>query len=377
MSKHVLYFDGVKVSGDFMTGVMLSDELIKSFDESWIPPYQRDRVLNKRKIESLREVFRTGAKIDSVKLNLIGEYMKDGRQAVASGTFRTIDGQQRLWALKESGVKGINIPVELYLNISESEEIELFHQFNRDPSKLTLGELAKSTRGTFSRVAVTKALKDRTLPIAVNVNSSSGGINLGLYASMLMLVHRKIYLKMLMMRAPRGKSVLDFLEQNFPEHHAAMCAYAVRNIMLTMTQIFGSYDKRASAYSRSFIQAYANVLVSNFMNDNGQIDFKHFKAKAKASPKLLENARLREFIASGGGSEPLLYNEIISFFNYKQTRHKLPMIEERLNQEISTEFKALAKRKEIETKQARRPEDKAAQKQRETATKRLKKNGAK
>lgn len=166
----MLYFDGVKIAADYMTGVVSSDELIEKFSESWIPHYQRERVLNKRKINSLKAIFLSGGKIDSIKINRIGEYAKEGRQAIISGSFRVIDGQQRLWALKESGAKGLKIPVELYLNIPEPEEIKLFHQFNRDPSKLTFGELAKSTGGSFASV-VSRVIKDKAYPVRVNVNS--------------------------------------------------------------------------------------------------------------------------------------------------------------------------------------------------------------
>lgn len=323
----LIHFDGVKVAKDFMTGIISSDELIDNFSEAWIPAYQRDRVMNKKKIESLKEVFLTGGKIDSIKLNLVGEYLKDGRQAILSGHLRTIDGQQRLWALKESGARGFNMPVELYLNIPHDEEVDLFHQFNRDSSRLTVGDLVKSTRGTFGQMVSGRVLKDKSYPIRVNVNSRTNGISLSQYGSLLYLVHRHIYLKTDMVKMPTGKRIIGFMEDEYPAHEAQITEYGARTVLSAMVKIFGSYDSKALAYTRIFMSAFSNVVVSNFMTDTGQIAFGPFKLKALELRKLLSNARTRELLTSN--TEGLLYNEIVRFFNYKMKNHKLPFLEER------------------------------------------------
>lgn len=353
----MLYFDGVKVAKDYMTGVISSDELIQHFDESWIPHYQRERVMNKKKITSLKNVFLGGGKIDSVKLNLIGEYVKEGRQAVISGKIRVIDGQQRLWALKEANAKGINVPVELYLNISEAEEIHLFHQFNRDPSKLTFGELAKSAHGSFAKV-LERVLKDKSYPVRVTVNSRVGGINLAQYAALLHMVHRKIFLKTHLAKPSSGKHLLRFLDDSYHSSEVAMTEFSVRNILRTMVGLFGGYDAKSLAYSRGFLLNFANVIVSYFLQDNGQISFGRYKDKANSVPKLLSNAKVRELI--GINSHEAVFDAVVHHFNYKTKLTRLPDLKTR-GSERSEEFTKIIATKSAKTVREQKQKEKEFQ----------------
>jgi hypothetical protein len=340
-----MHFDGVRVAKDYMTGVISSAELVEKFNQTWIPFYQRERVMRKKKINALKAVFQTGGKIDSIKLNLIGDYIKEGRQAILSGTFRTIDGQQRLWALKESGVKNILIPVELYINIPEQEEVKLFHQFNREASQLLLGDLLKSTSGQFADWG-RRVVKDSSYPIKVNINSRATGINLGLYASILHMVHRRLLLKTYMRQAASGNHLITMFEAELPIRDVAMTEYGVKNILKHTVQIFGEYDSKALCYTRRFFLAWCLFVTRYFMTDGGVVSFKKYQTKIETLPNLLNNSRMRELLNSGSPDQRDIIQKLVEHFNYKNKRNILPPFE--VDLPMSEELKNFRTRRSIE-----------------------------
>ena len=333
-SEDLLYFDGVNVSKDSMTGVITSEQLIEKFSPRWIPYYQRGRVMNSGKIKSLVDIFKNYGKrkIDSIKLNLEGEYTVDKKrgEALLEGKISIIDGQQRLWALQESKVKDIKLPVELYINLPIEEQVKLFHQFNKDGTKLSFGELAKSTPGPFAD-AIRSLLKRKGLTaIPLSVNPSRNTMGLNLFCPVVYHTHRRIYRDVQLTSWRGGKALLKFLETPYDQVEVNMSVFGAKMILQESVNVFGNYDSHATAYKRSFFNAWGCVVANNFMTTHGKVDFGKFTSKIKQIPdRVIQNAHVKEIVARGGeGAIEILYNEIIEHLNHKLRDGHLPRTDE-------------------------------------------------
>lgn len=323
------YFYGVSFGQDRMIGFINSKELVLGFNESWIPHYQRERILRRKKINTLIDIYKNHKPIDSVKLNLNGKVQKgDDNDMILDGEFHIIDGQQRLCALKDSGVLDYKVPVELYINTSIEEEIRLFHQFNSAGTKLTFGELAKSYQGPMADMMRAQLRNKKTMPIPLAVNSTRMGLTLSSYVPIVLWVSRKMKTGATLESVPASKRCANFLQEEHDQDHVMMVDYAVRNLLKNHVELFGDYDPVAISYRKGFLLAWMHVLINNFLTKLGTIDFEKFKAKLPALPGLLRNAHLREMLNASTGNHALIYNSIIDHFNYKLKGGHLPSFRE-------------------------------------------------
>jgi hypothetical protein len=341
MATDLLYFDGVSISKDQMSGAISSDQLIKAFNKDWIPFYQRGRVMSKKKIQSLIGIYKSKGKIDSIKLNLEGEYTYDKKrgEALLEGQFSVIDGQQRLWSLMESKVTDIKIPVELYLNLSQEEQIRLFQQYNKEPTKLTIGELAKSSNGPVAQAVRPLLNKKDSIPIRLSINASAEKLSLATFSQIVYQVHRRLYRDLKIMNVPSGKTLLKFLDDpSYPGVEVALSIFGARQILQASVDVFGAYDAKASVYRRAFFTAWFQLLINNFMGTSGKVEFGKFKSKIKEIPTLSQNAQIRELIRSGGtGANELIYNKMVDHLNFKLKHGHLEKAQEIVQSEKAME----------------------------------------
>lgn len=332
MAKDLLYFDGVSVSSDHMIGTITSDQLIEHFGKHWIPYYQRDRVMSSKKIERLIDIYKRHGKIDAIKLHLKGEYTYDKKrgEALLEGDFCVIDGQQRLWSLKDSLITDFKFPVEVYFNLKEDDQINLFHQFNRDPTKLSFGELAKSTQGPFGDSVRLMLKRKNVMPIPLSVNGTKGHMSLSTFCPIMYQTHRKMYRDLRILKPAGGKVLLKFLADPYDGSEVNLTMFATRNVVQSCVDIFGTYDNKATAYRRSFFTAWCQMIVNNFLTTEGKVDFGKFKSKIKEIPdKVVMNAQIREVVKMGGeGAPEMIYNEMVDHLNHKLQRGHLPRTNE-------------------------------------------------
>lgn len=308
-----------------MSGFMGSRELVESFNESWIPDYQRDRIMRTKKIESLIDIFKNKRPIDSVKLNLLGTVTVEDGTAVLEGRFHVIDGQQRLWALHDSGVLDYDLPVELYINAPLEEEIRLFHQYNTDSTKLTFGELAKSYPGPMADM-VRRFLTSKTFPMKFSVNSPKYGLTLSALVPLMYWVHRRTAKQVIVESAPTGMRLKRFLQEStYTKLELDRVEFGVRNLLENHLKMFGDFDHQAVAYRRAFFLAWNHVMVDHFMTEQGTLDVGTYKSKFATAPHLVRNARVREVVSLGGGDGEItqLYDVIIDHFNHKRKQGRL------------------------------------------------------
>lgn len=300
---HVLiHFDGVSVASDFMTGTIASRDLIKHFDRTWIPSYQRERVMSKRKISSLVGIFKEGRKIDSIKLNLRGEICEDKKtgDAILEGMFSVIDGQQRLFALRDSGADHLRVPIELYLNIPLEEEVRLFHQFNKEATKLKFGELAKSTQGEYGKL-VQKLLRPQTrVDIPIVINGGKTGMGLSVIAPLIHYIHKRQIEEVHLQDLLTGKNLLKFLEKPFDANTVMRVEFALKNVLSEYAKIFGNFDHRALAYRRAMLHAFTKVAIREFVEPTGKVDYRKFKKRIYEIPSMfMKNSVVMEKISQG------------------------------------------------------------------------------
>ena len=338
MSKDLLYFTGVRISENQLSGFITSDQLVKKFDKSWLPYYQRERVGRAKKISSLVNLFKAKGKIDSVTINVVGEFNYDGRknEGILEGPFHVIDGQQRLWALQESKVTDLNIPVVLYVNLSDADAKLLFHQLNKEATKLTNGELAKSADGVFGVAARDLMRKKGSTAIPISINGSVTTLGLNLFGALLYTIHRRLYRDLKIMRAAHGKSLLQFFEdKTYPENEVRMTIFAARKLLEQAVLTFGVYDSKATPYRRSFFHAWCHVIIHNFLLENGSIETGKFRVKIRdIQSKLVLNAQIRELVSMGGdGAVDLLYNRVVDHLNHKLKGGHIPRTDEIVHSE--------------------------------------------
>lgn len=316
----LIYFFGLSLNDKQMNGYVNSKDIIDNFDRrTWIPRYQRDRVMNSRKIFQLKQLFENNEPIRPIMINFIGEIEKHGKEAVLDGEFHIIDGQQRTLALIETKRTDIKIPVELYLNLSMDEEIDLFHQQKR-ATPLTFGDLAKSTHGLAGDL-IRRWLKDKgaNYPIRIVANGKQEGINLSLAVPIFHWCYCKIQDGTSRVAPITGRSALTFLATERAEKDLQLADFAMRNVLATYVRLFGEYDFRAVVYIRPWILAVTHVIIDNFLDRSGKVSLGKMEEKLAKSADLLKNAHVKEVLLAGGNQAMhLVYNEIIHFLNHKK-----------------------------------------------------------
>lgn len=311
------YFFGVKLGDDRRVGFIQASELVKHFGPSWIPYYQRERVQRREKIIALTDIFKRGAPIDSIKLNLIGTVDQDGKEALLDGDMHVIDGQQRLWALKESGATDYKMPVELYINLPMEKEVELFHQFNDKGTDLSFGDLARSYAGPVADL-LRRLIKSKRTPIPMIFNNPKLGLNPSMMAPIMYLSYKKLMQQLTLKGIPSAGRLKQFLQMNEETFSVELLEFAVRNLLQKYVDLFGSFDHRAACYRRSVFLAWNHVVINNFLTPMGKIDFGKHAKKAEQAPSILRNSRAIELFSTGGtATEIELYDLFIEHFNYK------------------------------------------------------------
>lgn len=334
----LFYFYGVSISDNQMIGYINSEELNAGFNNEWIPSYQRDRIMRTRKIESLIKIYKEKKPIDAVKLNLIGNVNIEKDEAILDGHFHIIDGQQRLWALKDSNVKDYRMPVELYVNLPIEDEVRLFHQFNSDGTKLTFGELAKSYQGPMADLVRRLLNSKKTMfPTPLSINGSKPGLSLSTFVPIMYLVHRKLLRDTMLLRPASGKLLKTFLQdKSVVKSELDIVEFSLRNLAEDFVQIFGEYDSRAIAYRRSFYIAWNHVVINNFLQKTGRTSYDRFEGKVDTIRTFLKNSHVQDMISAGTDSDiRRLYDELIDYFNHKLKGNRLLRQEEYANPAMS------------------------------------------
>lgn len=323
----LFYFYGVSVGESRMNGYIKSGELIDGFDKTWLPQYQRERVHSKSKINALIDIFKKNKPIDSVKLNFIGKHDLEDTEAILDGKFHIIDGQQRILALRDSGMRDIRIPVELYLGISYDEEVKLFHQFNKEPTKLKFGELAKSIPGKYPDM-LRRLLRRKEAEIPITINSKANGLGLALVCSLVWIIHKKMNDNLITEHILVGNKLLDFLAKDFDDKTVQMTEFALNNLFDIYFDVFGSFDMKSTCYKRGFIVPCMHVMINCFLRNDGKFYFDKFDQKVKAFSDLLKNSRVKELVAHGGDSAGIaeMYDIIIEHLNHKLKGGHLPYL---------------------------------------------------
>src|SRR5690606_137385 len=139
--------------------------------------------------------------------------------------------------------------------------IRLFHQFNKDGTRLTFGELAKSTQGTYGLILQRLLKPQSRLQIPLTINGNKYGLALSVIAPILHYAHVKLIDGVTLQYFIHGKSLLKFLENDFEEKDAQKVEFAFRNILNEYTRIFGAYEHRSLAYRRGMLHAFCKVVL--------------------------------------------------------------------------------------------------------------------
>lgn len=329
----MFYFYGVETGTGRRVGYINSDAIVDCFDEKWIPSYQRDRITVKRKVDSLISIFKEHKPIDTIKLSLKGELTSHKGELLLDGRIHVIDGQQRLWSLKESGVRDYRMPVELYVNLDEDEEIELFHQFNTEGTKLTFGELAMSYRGPLAEM-VQRIQRSKNYPVKLSVNHLKKGMTLSVFCPLIYWVHRKLVKDLKVENPPAGKLLRSVLQDpTVTQYEVKTIEFSVRQLIDNYIRLFGNWDPKARAYRRQIILGFMHVFVDNFLLDNGRLEFRTFKRKLSydALADFLKDAYTMELSSEGARSaHKRVYNHIIEYLNRSRKGDRLPMVSEKI-----------------------------------------------
>jgi hypothetical protein len=325
----VIEFTGTKKPNEkgqsHYSGYICSREILKHFNDSWIPEYQRDRIENKSKINALKEIFTTNQKIDAIKLNLIGEVEGGGTNKTLRGKIHAIDGQQRLYALKESNVEDYYIPVELYVNLKVEEEADLYYRFNDKGTKLNFANVVLSFYSPLGEL-LRQVTEDKRFPLPI-VKQGNKGINVQTITQVLYWSFHKLQGNIRVSRTGSGHLKNFVNDTEFKNKHDVDFLYfTVKNLAQSYVDIWGTFDLDALAYKRNIFLAWCHVVISNFLQPNGKVDFKTFKAKAYAAPKLLQSSKVQQLCGKLSDETTEMLHDIFMVEFNKKRRGKLPTL---------------------------------------------------
>lgn len=294
--KTVLTITGVEMGDDRLIGYISSKQIVENFGPSWLPEYQRGRIESRKKINALKKIFVEHKNIDSIKINLAdGDWTTAGKLLTLTGHVHLIDGQQRVCALSESGVIDFNVPVEVYVGLSYSEELKLFHQFNEKATKLSLAELLRSYESLWSDL-LRRVLKVRSLPMKVTTGVKQSGISAIQYCTLLYWVASSMLGRQSQVRVPMSSTLKKFMRDSQPRvPEVQIVEVAVRRILQSYVATFGDFDYAATAYKRPVLLAWCHILVDNFLCANGTLDFDGFEKKIHDGSRIVSNALLQEY----------------------------------------------------------------------------------
>lgn len=349
-------FRGVVTKDNELSGVIKSSEIIANFDEKWIPKYQRQRLKNSSKINSLKKVFVEGKSINAVQFQFKGKILKvkhDPTLMQLDGELEVMDGQQRIYALYETGVENYLLPVQVYINRQVEEEVEMFHRFNSG-TPLNLADFMLSFNGPmakFMQRQMKKTGKNDPNFIPLSRTGNQSGINVGMGGILLYWCHHHLLGVEPQQILPRTKILKTFFQdEGITELETKHAAFAYQNLCTTFVNFFGEFDHSASAYKRGFWLAWNLLLVRNFMDRTGHIDIKRFKAKAQTiKTDIFDRAKFKE-IKLGFSDESIetVYDLLVRHFNFKLQKGHLLKFADLVEQHDERRYQAnLAAREEI------------------------------
>jgi len=325
-----LIFQGV-CRNDRLVGVINSSDLIEGFDRKvCIPPYQRARVEKKVKISELKQIYKEDREMDVVKLNVReGDLreMASGKTKII-GQYYVIDGQQRILALIDSKVKDLDIPVQIWMGLTYDEELRLFNQFNAKPTKLTVADMIKSYNSPLSDL-VRRVLKSRMYPIRMSLNQATKGLTVTSYSTLLCLVHKKMVDGVRRTHCPSSTSLKSFMEDSRPsEAEMRTIEISMRRILQAYVDVFGDYSHGTLVYKRPFFLAWTHIMVDQFLQPGGTIDFGPFKAKFNRVQSLRTNSVVMEYAQdnSGYGHQRLYDFFVKKHFNRGMKNHRMDSV---------------------------------------------------
>lgn len=325
MGKYQVEMQGM-VNNDTINGFIKSKDFLSIFNrnQSFIPWFQRDRIETPTKINSLKDVFAAKKKIDPITINLRGDFRELKSCIKLDGELRIIDGQQRCMALKESGVEDYDLPVIVHYNLTEDQEIDLFHRLQKS-TRLSFGEQAKSLKGPLADMFRT-VLKSRNHPIPISLRGNHKyGMSASAYCSILHWVWEKHSLGSVFASVRRGKDLITLLVTDMSKREAEIVEFKTRKVLKEYVKIFGTYDSTATVYNRSFMLAFCHIMVAHFMDKDGKISYHGFSGKIKDIDRLLTNAGFREVMrGTSDANHAYLCNEIIKYLNKNKHKNRIP-----------------------------------------------------
>lgn len=330
-------FSGVWVRNDkeeqVMSGYIISDQIIANFSNKWIPDYQRERLHRHTKISALKKIFTANKVIDGVKFHLKGKVTKTetSDDYILDGDITVLDGQQRMWALYETGIESYVVPVELYVNTDREKLIERFRNFNGAGTSLSMGDYVASFSGSMARV-LQKAMKekDRDEDWQIPINRKGGKFGLSAATGAVLLYWCHFHMKKSEPDAivPKTRHIKNFLDdKNLSEREATLAVFGVKNLLNNFVENFGTFDSADTSYKRSFFLAFNLLMVRQMMQPTGAINTKRFTIKLRNMRKdLFNTARFKELQAAGVG-DPIveqMYDLITHYLNRGLHDSRLP-----------------------------------------------------
>lgn len=282
----------------------------------------------KSKISELRELFKSGGDVDSIRINVLGDVVREGKYYLLDGDFHLIDGQQRMYALKDVGVRNLNIPVELYINLDLEEERQLYEQFNMKQSKLTSGEAIQASSGPIAD-HLRKMKKRRSMPIKVTTNPTTGSLGMSQVVLILMQI-AKFHEDGL--TPPGGidgggrRAAGQFLRSEKHAKKLMQYDYTMRKLMEMSVEIFGGYSSKLPQYKKGFLYPFYSVVLNNFVNQNGNIEVdKKFSSRFDNIGKVACDGHFNHTVKGtiGAAARRIAYDFIIKELNAKMRSGRL------------------------------------------------------
>lgn len=330
-------FMGVVAKENELTGVISSSEIILHFSDAWIPGYQRQRLKNSTKIASIKDVYINKKSINAVQFQFKGKIIQskaNPTKMVLDGELEVLDGQQRVYALYETGIEDYMLPVQIYINRDVEEEVEMFHRYNAGTA-LNLADYMLSFNGVMAKFIqrqMKKTGKNDPNHIPLSRTGNASGLAVGSGGVILYWCYwHTIALEQPGRIIPRTKNLKNFFQDEaITESECRLAAFAYQNLCNLFVEVFGEFDHSASAYKRSFWLAWNLLMIRNFMDRTGHVEIRKFKTKAQAvKSELFGSAKFKEIkLGFSDESIEMIYDMLVRHFNHKLQKDHLPKFAE-------------------------------------------------
>lgn len=322
-------FNGIELKKGYFVGLIYTGDIIKKWNEDELFAWWQRLKINKRdKILSIQKIYENNQRINPVVLNFKGSILKEQKMNFKlKGDFTVIDGQQRLRAIYEGKIDTW-IPVEIHLNLSLKEELEYYTTLNHSTA-LTNGDLIWA-QDTFLAKMIRKESVSKKTPIKINRKGRRGGLSLLVYTPLLQMIYTKIILNK-EISLTSGRPLVTFVQSVDDKKKAILLIKCLRKLLQFYVDEFGLYHPNSLSYNRVFIIAWFKVMINNFINEKGEINFKinkvDFEKRVKNTANMIINvSKTREFIKANADSQiKELHNLIVSYINSGLSKNKLPL----------------------------------------------------